>query len=124
MPIYWLNGRQAADQYEDFYDGSWDDEANDKNESGTNGPNTSLEANYPLTGCNDGGTEYFSPRFINRSSALAEIEVMVGRPNSSAAASHGPSAATPRSTCLTPSPAPCTGSRRSSRWPRTPPRPR
>ena len=88
VPIYWLNGAKAADQYEDFYDGSWDDEANDKNESGTNGPNTSLEANYPLTGCNDGGTEYFD-RF-NRSSALAKIEVMVGRPNSSAAASHGP----------------------------------
>ena len=88
VPIYWLNGDKAADQYEDFYDGTWDDEVNDKNESGTNGPNTSLEANYPLTGCNDRGTEYFD-RF-NRSSALAKIEVMVGRPNSSAAASHGP----------------------------------
>ena len=88
VPIYWLNGAKAADQYEDFYDGTWDDEVNDKNESGTNGPNTSLEANYPLTGCNDRGTEYFDR--INRSSALAEIEVMVGRPNSSAAASHGP----------------------------------
>ena len=88
VPIYWLNGAKAADQYEDFYDGTWDDEVNDKNESGTNGPNTSLEANYPLTGCNDSGTEYFD-RF-NRSSALAKIEVMVGRPNSSAAASHGP----------------------------------
>ena len=88
VPIYWLNGAKAADQYQDFYDGTWDDEVNDKNESGTNGPNTSLEANYPLTGCNDRGTEYFD-RF-NRSSALAKIEVMVGRPNSSAAASHGP----------------------------------
>ena len=38
VPIYWLNGAKAADEYEDFYDGSWDDEANDKNESGTNGP--------------------------------------------------------------------------------------
>ena len=37
VPIYWLNGAKAADDYEDFYDGSWDDEANDKNESGTNG---------------------------------------------------------------------------------------
>ena len=88
VPIYWLNGAKAADQYEDFYDGTWDDEVNDKNESGTNGPNTSLEANYPLTGCNDSGTEYFD-RF-DRSSALAKIEVMVGRPNSSATASHGP----------------------------------
>ena len=41
VPIYWLNGNKVADEYEDFYDGSWDDEANDKNESGTNGPDTS-----------------------------------------------------------------------------------
>ena len=47
VPIYWLNGAKAADQYEDFYDGSWDDEANDKNESGTNGPDTSQVSNYP-----------------------------------------------------------------------------
>ena len=87
VPIYWLNGAKAADQYKDFYDGTWDDEANDKNESGTNGPNTSLEANYPLTGCNDGGTEYLDRS--DRSSALAKIEVMVGRPNSSAV-THGP----------------------------------
>ena len=38
VPIYWLNCTKAADGYEDFYDGSWDDEANDKNESGTNSP--------------------------------------------------------------------------------------
>ena len=88
VPIYWLNGAKAADQYEDFYDGTWDDEANDKNESGTNGPDTSQSANYPLTGCKNDGTEYFDP--MSRSSALAKIEVMVGRPNSSATASHGP----------------------------------
>ena len=29
VPVYWLNGAKAADQYEDFYDGSWDDEANE-----------------------------------------------------------------------------------------------
>ena len=31
VPIYWLNGAKAADNYADFYDGSWDDEVNDKN---------------------------------------------------------------------------------------------
>ena len=87
VPIYWLDGAKAADQYEDFYDGSWDDEANDKNESGANGPDTSQSGNYPLTGCNDGGTEYFDRS--NRSSALAKTEVMVGRPNSSGV-EHGP----------------------------------
>ena len=32
--IYWLNGDKAADQYEDFYDGSWDQQADAWNESG------------------------------------------------------------------------------------------
>ena len=57
VPIYWLDGTKAADQYEDFYDGDWDDEANDKNESGTDGPDTSQQANYPWTGCTHDGTE-------------------------------------------------------------------
>ena len=29
MPIYWLNGNKVADQYEDFYDGDWDDGGQD-----------------------------------------------------------------------------------------------
>ena len=32
-PIWWLNGAKAADHYEDFYDGSWDNE-NARNELG------------------------------------------------------------------------------------------
>ena len=60
VPIYWLNGAKAADQYEDFYDGSWDDEANDKNESGTDAHDTSQSVNYPITGCNHDGTESFT----------------------------------------------------------------
>ena len=60
VPIYWLNGAKAADQYEDFYDGSWDDEANDKNESGTDAHDTSVSTNYPFTGCNHDGTESFT----------------------------------------------------------------
>ena len=83
VPIYWLNGAKAADQYEDFYDGSWDDEANDKNESGTNGPDTSQAGNYPLTGCDHDGTEGFN--FDNMSVGLgASVGSAVGRPNSSA----------------------------------------
>ena len=34
MPIYWLNGAKAADDYEDFYDGSWDTGNAARNESG------------------------------------------------------------------------------------------
>ena len=80
VPVYWLNGAKAADEYEDFYDGSWDDEANDKNESGTNGLDTSLNDNWPLTGCDHDGTEEF---------ALGSSQVRVGRPNSSGS-DHGP----------------------------------
>ena len=60
VPIYWLGGTKAADDYEDFYDGSWDDEVNDKNEFGTNGPDTSQFVNQPFTGCDDDGTEAFN----------------------------------------------------------------
>ena len=28
MPIYWLGGTKVVDDYEDFYDGDWDDETN------------------------------------------------------------------------------------------------
>ena len=80
VPIYWLNGAKAADQYEDFYDGSWDDEANDKNESGTNAHDTSQVPNWPLTGCDHDGTA---------EGALGASQVTVGRPNSSGS-SHGP----------------------------------
>ena len=34
VPIYWLNGPKAADQYEDFYDGSWDNRDPGRNEAG------------------------------------------------------------------------------------------
>ena len=66
VPIYWLNGTKAADQYEDFYDGSWDDEANDKNESGADAHDTSQSGNYPNTGCGHDGTEAFNPAIRGR----------------------------------------------------------
>ena len=88
VPIYWLNGAKAADQYEDFYDGSWDDEANNKNESGTNGPDTSQNVNYPWTGCDHDGTEAVTGA---DSFALGTglVDARVGRPNSSVSG-HGP----------------------------------
>ena len=54
VPIYWLNGNRVANNYADFYDGSWDDEANDKNESGSNGDTVDT-----FTGCDHDGTEDF-----------------------------------------------------------------
>ena len=80
VPIYWLNGAKVADDYEDFYDESWDDEANDKNESGDDGPDTSQSANFPLTGCDHDGTESFSG---SSSGALGTSAVRLGRPNNS-----------------------------------------
>ena len=35
VPIHWLNGSKVADHYEDFHDGSWDDEANPRGATAT-----------------------------------------------------------------------------------------
>ena len=77
VSIYWLNGNKVADNYADFYDETWDDEANDKNESGTNGPDTSNANNYPATGCDHDGTK------VNSRELGSGGSVRVGRPNSS-----------------------------------------
>ena len=50
--IYWLNGAKVADNYADFYDGSWDSYAG-KTQAGTNfGGNR-----FVWTGSNQGGTK-------------------------------------------------------------------
>ena len=91
-----FGGAKADDDYEDFYDGSWDDEANDKNESGTDAHNTSQFANYPWTGCNHNGTEsFFSGRAralgsTSTSSAFPKASVRVGQPNNSTVSNAGP----------------------------------
>ena len=78
--IHWLNGNKVADDYADFYNGSWDDEANDKEEDGTDGPNTTIAGNFPWTGCEHNGTE---ATFAGDSRALGAGTVRIGRPNSS-----------------------------------------
>ena len=80
VPIYWLNGSKVADHNTDFYDQTWDDEANDKNASGNDGPDTSGAFNYPLTGCNHNGTR---STVGSNSNALGATQGRVGRPNSS-----------------------------------------
>ena len=77
-PIYWLGGSKVADNYADFYDGNWDDEVNDKNESGTDAHDTSMQANYPFTGCEQDGTVDSSGHLGHSS------EAAVGRLQSSA----------------------------------------
>ena len=89
VPIYWLGGARAAEDYEDFYDGSWEDEVNDKNESGADGPDTSQLANYPLTGCDDDGTEKIVSLTSSALGTSDNLGSTVGRPNSSGTG-HGP----------------------------------
>ena len=76
VPIYWLGGNKVADDYEDFYDGDWDDEAKPKNESGErrnlNGRSS------PFTGCEHDGTESI---YSLGSLALGSDLVRVGKPN-------------------------------------------
>ena len=57
VPIYWLGGTKVADDYEDFYDGSWDDEVNTLDESGS-ARNLLQGSNNPFTGSGDDGTEF------------------------------------------------------------------
>ncbi len=52
VPIYWLNGDKVADNYGDFYDGSWDSLAR-KNENGSNGPTGRV-----WTGSKNDGTKH------------------------------------------------------------------
>ena len=89
VPIYWLNGAKVADDYADFYDGDWDEEAVNKNELGDNGRNTSNSNNYPHTGCDHDGTEAFSS--IPQSEALGADAgaARLGCPNSTTTG-HGP----------------------------------
>ena len=77
VPIYWLGGNKVVDDYEDFYDGDWDDEANPKNESGNN-RSISLDADLPFTGSEHDGTEAFNA--LNASRALGASLVQFGAP--------------------------------------------
>ncbi|WP_419551429.1 fibronectin type III domain-containing protein [Candidatus Poriferisodalis sp.] len=54
VPIYWLNGSKVADDYEDFHDGGWDDEANPR---GRNGNRARSNVLWIWTGSNNDGTE-------------------------------------------------------------------
>ena len=75
VPIYWLNGNKVVDQYEDFYDGGWDDEANMKTEDGD-----STSPSHVYTGSDDDGTEAFAIS-DGASRALGVTFVALGKPN-------------------------------------------
>ena len=60
VPIYWLGGNKVADQYEDFYDGSWSNEGSWKNQGGNSSvswlPGGASER-IVWTGSNQNGTK-------------------------------------------------------------------
>ena len=72
VAIYWLGGDKAADDYEDFYDETWDEEASIRDESGTTATPRSV-----FTGSNHDGTKTGQP--------LGTNVVTVGVPNSTIA---------------------------------------
>ena len=61
VAIYWLGGNKVADEYEDFYDETWDDEVNSKDESGNNRSISGRPRLRPFTGSEHDGTEAFVP---------------------------------------------------------------
>ena len=96
VPIYWLDGTQVADDYRDFYDGDWDNEAKGKDESGSDrsfSPNTDT---WPFTGSDHNGTE--SVVGTSRTSLALGVDgnVKVGRPTDTATRSGPLSSATSR----------------------------
>ena len=55
VPIYWLRGGKIAEDYDDFYDGEWENEANPTDESGE-----ATDRGAVWTGSNDDGTKHDS----------------------------------------------------------------
>ena len=56
VPVYWLDGRKAADDYHDFYDGSWDPPRFSATDELGDAVDTSSDS-YVLTGCERDGTK-------------------------------------------------------------------
>ena len=84
VAIYWLNGNKVADDYEDFYDEDWDEEASMKNESGTAESGVSA-----WTGSDHDGTEMLQGT-AETSRALGNSNNAWVRFGKTDSASHGP----------------------------------
>ena len=101
VPIYWLDGNKVADEYEDFYDGSWDDESNSQGQKRVGYQQHRYQStlnNRPFTGCDHNGTERIltTGSVPQSTSPRQDPSCSVGRLNSGASpeASTGPSTAT------------------------------
>ena len=75
VPIYWLHGSRVADDNEDFWDGSWADETNIRDEDG----NAVQIPNGVWTGSASDGTELIENGV---SQAMGEPQVGYGTPGS------------------------------------------
>ena len=60
VPIYWLDGAKVADNYADFYDGSWNDKDGAALEDGTS-LSSGRKDQFICTGTNDDGTTASQP---------------------------------------------------------------
>ena len=88
VPTYWLGGAKVADDYADFYDGSWDEEVAGRRETGAT---VTIGSSWEIwTGSAANGTEQINTDTTSRALGNAGNHwVGLGRPNSSTA-SHGP----------------------------------
>ena len=75
VPIYWVNGHKVADNYADFYDGSWDSFIA-RNEDGE--LIYRLQNVHVWTGSTSDGREYID--HFNVSRALGKRSIVIGRP--------------------------------------------
>ena len=73
VPIYWVLGSRVADDYEDFWDGTWDDETNLRDQQG----NLITVSNGVWTGSAADGTELI---LNGVSHAMGEPQVGYGTP--------------------------------------------
>lgn len=85
VPIYWLSGNKVADHYEDFYDGSWDDEEGAKTARGNDFDYATTD-DFPFTGCEHDGTAASAG---GDSYTLGQEQIRVGAPGDSRAG-YGP----------------------------------
>ena len=82
VPIYWLNGDKVADDYADFYDGSWSNEGGLKKQNGRPGPEPGYAFNWPWTGCDKYGTENITGGTSHALGDPDASDVRVGKLNS------------------------------------------
>ena len=75
VPIYWLGGQKVADDYADFYDGSWDS-ISARNQRGNS--LSDLQNVHVWTGSASDGREFFANGGV--SAALGARNVAIGRP--------------------------------------------